>query len=188
MPSSSSPPFAGQAEGPMLLWLLFAVMTAAAVFAVLWPLGQSANVQAGGDIAVYRDQLDEIERDRSAGRIREADAQAARAEVSRRLIAAADAAQFAHSLPVGSALWRRRSTAIGAVVVLPVVALTLYLAIGSPQLPGQPLNARLQAVHQDPSVASLVSKFEAHLERNPDDARGYEVLAPVYLRLGRFED
>jgi len=172
----------------MLLWLLFAVMTAAAVFAVLWPLGRAANVQAGGDIAVYRDQLDEIERDRSAGGIREADAQAARAEVSRRLIAAADAAQFAHSLPVGSALRRRRATAIAAVVVLPVVALTLYLAIGSPQLPGQPLSARLQAVHQDQSVASLVSKVEAHLERNPDDARGYEVLAPVYLRLGRFED
>jgi len=172
----------------MLLWLLFAVMTAAAVFAVLWPLGRAANVQAGNDIAVYRDQLDEIERDRGAGRIGEADAQAARAEVSRRLIAAADAAEFAHSLPVGSALWRRRATAIGAVVVLPVVALTLYLAIGSPQLPGQPLNARLQAIHQDQSIASLVSKVEAHLEHNPDDARGYEVLAPVYLRLGRFED
>jgi cytochrome c-type biogenesis protein CcmH len=172
----------------MLLWLLFAVMTAAAVFAVLWPLGRATNVQGGSDIAVYRDQLDEIERDRGAGRIGEADAQAARAEVSRRLIAAADAAEFAHSLPVGSALWRRRATAIGAVVVLPVVALTLYLAIGSPQLPGQPLNARLQAIHQDQSIASLVSKVETHLEHNPDDARGYEVLAPVYLRLGRFED
>jgi cytochrome c-type biogenesis protein CcmH len=182
------PFLAWQVEGPMLLWLLFAVMTAAAVFAVLWPLGQAANVQAGSDIAVYRDQLDEIERDRSAGRIGEVDAQAARAEVSRRLIAAADAAEFAHSFPIGSALWRRRATALGAVVVLPVVALTLYLAIGSPQLPGQPLNARLQAIHQDQSIASLVSKVEAHLERNPDDARGYEVLAPVYLRLGRFED
>src|SRR5262245_32328340 len=183
-----APFLAWQTEGPMFLWLLFGVMTAAAIFAVLWPLGQSANVQAGSDIAVYRDQLDEIERDRSAGRIGEVDAQAARAEVSRRLIAAADAAEFAHSFPIGSALWRRRATAIGAVVVLPVVALTLYLAIGSPQLPGQPLNARLHAIHQDQSIASLVSKVEAHLERNPDDARGYEVLAPVYLRLGRFED
>src|SRR5262245_23057799 len=120
------PFLAWQTEGPMFLWLLFVVMTAAAVFAVLWPLGQTANVQAGSDIAVYRDQLDEIERDRSAGRIGEADAQAARAEVSRRLIAAADAAEFAHSFPIGSVLWRRRATAIGAVGVLPVVEVALF--------------------------------------------------------------
>src|SRR5262245_9903421 len=92
-----APLFAWLAEGPMLLWLLFAVMTAAAVFAVLWPLGQAANVQAGSDIAVYRDQLDEIERDRSAGRIGEVDAQAARAGVSRRLIGAGGAAAFGPS-------------------------------------------------------------------------------------------
>jgi cytochrome c-type biogenesis protein CcmH len=172
----------------MILWLVFALMTAAAIFAVLWPLGHAANEQAGGDIAVYRDQLDEIERDRSAGLIGEADAEAARAEISRRLIAAADAAEFAHSLPIGSPLWRRRATAIAAVVVLPLVAVALYLVIGSPQLPGQPLDARLRSVHHDASITSLVSKVEAHLERNPDDARGYEVLAPVYLRLGRFAD
>jgi len=178
----------GEAEGSMLLWLVFALMTAAAIFAVLWPLSRAANVQAGGDIAVYRDQLDEIERDRRAGRIGETDAQAARVEISRRLIAAADAAEFTHSLPIGSPLWRRRAAAIAAVVLLPLVAAILYLALGSPQLPGQPLEARLRAVHQDTSIANLVSKVEAHLERNPNDARGYEVLAPVYLRLGRFAD
>jgi cytochrome c-type biogenesis protein CcmH len=172
----------------VILWLVFALMTAAAIFAVLWPLGHAANVQAGSDIAVYRDQLDEIERDRSAGLIAEADAQAARIEISRRLIAAADSAEFAHSLPIGSPLWRRRAAAIAAVVLLPLVAVALYLLIGSPQLPGQPLDARLRAVHQDTSILNLVSKVEAHLERNPDDARGYEVLAPVYLRLGRFAD
>ena len=172
----------------MLLWLIFALMTAAAIFAVLWPLGHTASVQAASDIAVYRDQLDEIERDRIAGLIGEADAQAARTEVSRRLIAAADAAEFAHSLPIGSPLWRRRAAAIAGVVLLPLVAVALYLVIGSPQLPGQPLDSRLRAVHQETSITSLVSKVEAHLERNPDDARGYEVLAPVYLRLGRFAD
>jgi cytochrome c-type biogenesis protein CcmH len=46
----------------------------------------------------------------------------------------------------------------------------------------------LRAVHQDKSIASLVSQVETHLERDVDDARGYEVLAPVYLRLGRFAD
>jgi len=172
----------------MLLWSVFALMTAVAILSVLWPLSRTAEVQAGSDIAVYRDQLEEVDRDRKAGLIGEAEAQAARVEVSRRLITAADQTAFAHSLPIGSSLWRRRAAAVAAVVLLPLVAATLYLANGSPQLPGQPLQARLRAVHQDTSIAALVSQAEAHLERNPDDARGYEVLAPVYLRLGRFAD
>jgi cytochrome c-type biogenesis protein CcmH len=172
----------------MLLWSVFAVMTAVAILSVLWPLSRTANGQAGSDIAVYRDQLDEVDRDRKAGLIGEAEAQAARVEVSRRLIAAADRAEFDHSPSLGSSLWRRRAAAVAAVVVLPLVAAALYLANGSPQLPGQPLEARLRAVHQDTSIAVLISQAEAHLERNPNDARGYEVLAPVYLRVGRFSD
>lgn len=172
----------------MLLWFVLALMTAAAIFAVLWPLGRAADGQAGSDLAVYRDQLDELERDRRAGLIGEAEAQAARVEVSRRLITAADVAEFANSLPIGSPLWRRRTTAIAAVVLLPVIAVALYLTVGSPQLPGQPLEARLRAVHQDASIANMVSQVEMYLESNPNDARGYEVLAPVYSRFGRFAD
>jgi cytochrome c-type biogenesis protein CcmH len=172
----------------MLLWFVFAVMTAVAILSVLWPLSRTANGQAGSDIAVYRDQLEEVDRDREAGLIGEAEAQAARVEVSRRLIAAADRTEFDHSPSVGSSLWRRRAAAVAAVVLLPLIATTLYLANGSPQLPGQPLEARLRAAHQDASIAVLISQAEAHLERNPNDARGYEVLAPVYLRLGRFSD
>src|SRR5262245_57909103 len=107
----------------MTLWFVFALMTAAAIFAVLWPLGRGTNVQAGNDLAVYRDQLDEIARDRAAGLIGEVEAEAAKVEVSRRLIAAADAAEFTHALPVGSPLWARRVVAIGALVLLPGVAI-----------------------------------------------------------------
>ena len=76
----------------MTLWLVFALMTAAAIFAVLWPLSRRTPLRRGSDIAVYRDQLEEVSRDRAAGLIGEAEAEAARVEVSRRLIAAADAA------------------------------------------------------------------------------------------------
>jgi len=71
---------------------------------------------------------------------------------------------------------------------LPIGATTLYLALGSPHMPGEPLAARLQAVHQDRSIENMVAQVETHLERNPNDVRGYEVVAPVYLRLGRFAD
>lgn len=172
----------------MALWLVFALMTAAAIFAVLWPLARGHDVEAGSELAVYRDQLEEIDRDRAAGLIGEAEAEAARVEVSRRLIAAADAAEFSHAIPIGSPLWRRRAAAIAGLVLLPVGAAALYLVLGSPQMPGEPLAVRIRAIHQDSSIASLVSQVEAHLERNPDDARGYDVLAPVYLRLGRLND
>jgi len=172
----------------MILWLVFALMTAAAVFAVLWPLSRSAPERGGSDIAVYRDQLEEIARDRAAGLVGEAEAEAAKVEVSRRLIAAADAAELELPASGGSALWRRRLTAIAALVLVPAGAAALYLMLGSPQLPGEPLEARLRAIHNDHSIASLVAQVEAHLAKNPDDARGYEVLAPVYLQLGRFDD
>jgi cytochrome c-type biogenesis protein CcmH len=171
----------------MSLWLAFALMTAAAIFAVLWPLGRRASAPGGSDIAVYRDQLDEVARDRASGLIGEAEADAAKVEVSRRLIAAADAAEAVNSMD-GSPLWRRRATALTGLLLLPLGAAALYLALGSPQLPGQPLAERMSAVRQDRSIQNLVSQVEAHLERNPNDVRGYEVVAPVYLRLGRFDD
>jgi cytochrome c-type biogenesis protein CcmH len=122
----------------MTLWLVFALMTAAAVFAVLWPLSRRDATSGGSDIAVYRDQLDEIARDRSAGLIGEAEAEAAKVEVSRRLLAAADATEAEKS--VGEApVWRRRSAAIAGLVLLPAGAVPLYL-MGSPQMPGEPLS------------------------------------------------
>ncbi len=171
----------------MTLWLAFALMTAAAIFAVLWPLSRPGTVRSGSDVVVYRDQLDEIARDREAGLIGEAEAQAARIEVSRRLIAAGDAQAAAAPADPRGALSRRRIAAIAALLFVPFVAGTIYLLHGSPQLPGEPLMARLRTGH-DSSIAGLVATVERHLERNPNDARGWEVLAPVYLRLGRLDD
>jgi cytochrome c-type biogenesis protein CcmH len=173
----------------MTLWFLFALMTAAAMFAVLWPLGRKREGRGGSDVAVYRDQIDEIARDRAAGLIGEAEAEAARVEVSRRLIAAADAAQVQPGpAPSAGATFRRRVAAVGALVALPAIGAVLYLSLGSPQLPGQPITSRAAAPLQDRSLDTLVAQVEAHLEQNPEDGRGWEVIAPVYLRYGRFEE
>jgi cytochrome c-type biogenesis protein CcmH len=171
----------------MMLWFLFALMTAAAIFAVLWPLGRAGRIaHAGSDLAVYRDQIDEIARDRAAGLIGEPEAEAARIEVSRRLIAAADA--DATMTPRAGAPFRRRAAAAGTLIALPALAAGLYLALGSPQLPGQPLASRAATPIQNRSLDALVAQVEQHLEKNPEDGRGWEVVAPVYMRLGRFDD
>jgi cytochrome c-type biogenesis protein CcmH len=169
----------------MTLWFILAMMTAAATFAVLWPLGRRKPGPDGSDVEVYRDQLEEIGRDRAAGLIGEGEADAARIEVSRRLLAAADAAP--PTAKDGSP-WPRRATALAALVLLPLGAAGLYALLGSPGLPGQPQAARRDAPHEQRSVAELVGRVEAHLEGSPQDGRGWEVIGPVYMRLGRYDD
>lgn len=172
----------------MLLWTAFVLMTGAAVLAVLWPLqarlASSADDNAA-DLAVYRDQLAEVERDRISGRIGDGEAEAARTEVARRMMAAADRAGRPH---VGTQALRRRVVAVIAVVGLPVLAGAVYLHLGSPGLEGQPLSARLSAPPEQADLAVLLRRVEAHLEANPDDARGHEVVAPIYYRIGRLDD
>jgi cytochrome c-type biogenesis protein CcmH len=174
----------------MTLWIIFAVMTAAAVFAVLWPLGQKPAVAAGGsDRLVYQDQLAEIDRDRAAGLIGDAEAESARVEISRRLLAAADSETPASaSASAPQAVWRRRAAAIAAIVIVPAVALGFYFKLGSPDVPGQSAFARAIDSHGDKSIANLVSQVEAHLAHNPDDGQGWQVIAPVYLHMGRFDE
>jgi cytochrome c-type biogenesis protein CcmH len=178
----------------MTLWFVLALMTLAAVFAVLWPLSRRDRQdsdgagRSGSDLAVYRDQLAEIDRDVAAGLIGTAEAEAARIEVSRRLIAAADRQDGEAAAPQRGAVFRRRAVALLALILLPLGALALYLSLGSPRLPGLPLAARVQEAPATRSLESMVAQVEAHLERNPDDGRGWEVLAPVYMRAGRFEE
>jgi len=172
----------------MTLWFGVALMTAAAVWAVLWPLARrGGDLRGGSDVAVYRDQLAEIERDRASGLIAENEAAGAQVEVSRRLIAAADAQAPAPADAV-SATWRRRAVAVAALILLPLGAAALYVALGSPSLPDQPLAARLAGARGNPSIDTLITQVEDHLTRHPEDGRGWEVIAPVYLRLGRFEE
>ena len=170
-----------------MLWLIFILMTAAAIFAVLWPLSRrNAQSFSGTGIAVYRDQLEEIERDRASGLIGAAEAEAARVEVSRRLLSVADAEKSETVTP--APLWRRRAVALVALVALPLGAIALYLLLGSPQLASEFVAARPDAPLEQRSIESLVAQVESHLERNPNDGRGWEVLAPVYLQAGRFDD
>jgi len=175
----------------MTLWFFLMLMTAAAVFAVIWPLAsRSRDAPSGSDVVVYRDQLEEVDRDLAAGLIGKTEAQAARVEISRRLLAAADNPQTVPgAVNSATALWHRRAVAIVALVLLPLGSASLYLRLGSPELTSEPVAARSDAgPDQQASLASLIAKVEAHLERNPQDGRGWEVLAPVYMRIGRYGD
>jgi cytochrome c-type biogenesis protein CcmH len=169
----------------MTLWFVFALMTAAAIFAVLLPLGlRGRNLSQGEETSVYKDQLAEIDRDLAAGLIVASEAEAARTEIGRRLLAAADPAA---SAPLQSNQTLRRVAAVAGLIGLPAVALLVYLPLGSPRLPDFPLAERSRAPDAQP-LDGLVAQVEQHLEKNPTDGRGWSVLAPVLLRIGRYDE
>jgi len=174
----------------MILWPILTLMTLGAVIAVWWPLARrQGSVRSGSDIAVYRDQLDEIDRDQAASRIGNVEAEAARVEVSRRLIAAAETAKARSVAPAaGPAGWYRRATLAAAIVLLPVGAGAVYLSLGSPGLVSVSMNAATDGQPLPAGIEHTVAEVETYMESNPRNGRGWELLAPVYLRLGRFDD
>ncbi|MEK9282089.1 MULTISPECIES: c-type cytochrome biogenesis protein CcmI [unclassified Bradyrhizobium] len=170
----------------MTLWFVFALMTVAAIFAVLWPLGRGGRARSeGSEVAVYKDQLAEIERDLAVGLIAAPEAEAARVEIGRRLLAAAGSGPAAALM---SSLKWRRAAAVLALVGLPLIAIGVYIPLGSPALRDFPLAQRDRAPGMAQSLENLVVQVEQHLEKNPTDGRGWNVLAPVLERLGRYDD
>lgn len=166
-----------------MMWVVFAALTALAMALVLYPLlsPRRGGAPTGpGEAAFYRDQLAEIDRDAARGLLSQADAESARVEAARRLLRAEPEAG-----PAAPAAPRAARLAAAAVFLLvPLAAGGLYLRLGQPSMPDQPLAAR---VNDDTNVEAIVAKVEKHLREKPEDGRGYEVLAPVYMRLGRFE-
>jgi cytochrome c-type biogenesis protein CcmH len=170
----------------MLFWVIAALLTLGASLAVLLPLAGRTTARAADgahDLEVYRDQLKELDRDAARGLIQPAEAGEARAEIARRILKADKAAAAGTTVSPG-----RGARAIGAIAVLavPLVSWGIYVAIGSPDLPSQPLAARLEKNPADSTVDELVARAESHLAANPDDGRGWDVLAPIYVRLGRY--
>ncbi|TGQ66807.1 c-type cytochrome biogenesis protein CcmI [Mesorhizobium sp. M00.F.Ca.ET.186.01.1.1] len=174
----------------MLFWVIAAILTLGASLAVLLPLAggaRGASSSSDHDLEVYRDQLSELDRDAARGLIQPAEADEARAEIARRILrlGAADPAGKASPKKASVAT---RLVATVAVLAVPLVSWGLYIKIGSPDLPSQPLSERLAKSPADSSVDELVARAEAHLAANPADGRGWDVLAPVYLRMQRFSD
>ncbi|MER8426217.1 c-type cytochrome biogenesis protein CcmI [Mesorhizobium sp. M1403] len=173
----------------MLFWVIAAILTLGASLAVLLPLaGGSKNASAAGnhDLEVYRDQLAELDRDMARGLIQPMEAEEARTEIARRILRLSNAGQADATATQPSRSTRLVATA--AVLVVPLVSWGLYGQLGSPDLPSQPLSERLAKNPADSSVDELIARAEAHLAANPSDGRGWDVLAPIYLRMQRYAD
>jgi cytochrome c-type biogenesis protein CcmH len=170
----------------MVFWIVLGLLTVIASLAIILPLSGSRREVAGArehDIEVYRDQLAEIERDAGRGLIGKEEAAQARAEIGRRILKLDTNDQNGGHVPRDNALVR--GLAMAAVVAVPVMSWGLYSAIGSPDMAGQPLAERLAKDPASSTIDELVARAEAHLRANPEDGRGWDVVAPIYLRLDR---
>jgi cytochrome c-type biogenesis protein CcmH len=177
----------------MLLWIAFALLTAAVLASMLAPLSRpapadEASAAEAGAGAVYRDQLAEIEAERAAGLIGAAEAEAAKIEVSRRLLASAARTEAATDAPAAPARAGHRHVALATAAAVPLLTLALYLAHGSPGMPSGSLSALSESERELGKVLRLVGKVEERLSEEPDDGKGWAVIAPIYLKLGRYAD
>jgi cytochrome c-type biogenesis protein CcmH len=172
----------------MIFWTIAAFITISCVLAALLPLVRPPAEGTGGhnyDIEVYKDQLTEIERDAAQGSISAGDAQTARNEVSRRIIKLGSSNGIKVSHQRGGRV--RQVSAIVIAAIVPILSWGGYTWLGTPELPDLPMSARALPKADENSIGSLLAKAEDHLKNNPQDGRGWEVLAPIYSRMGRYD-
>ncbi|HTT78952.1 MAG TPA: c-type cytochrome biogenesis protein CcmI [Stellaceae bacterium] len=168
-------------------------MTSVAVAALLLPLLLGRGQPFARDaynLAVYRDQLAEVERDINRGVLNPEQAEAARAEIGRRIIALGPVSNevLAHPKPIAAG--------VVAILVMPVAALLIYAALGSPSLPDAPFADRGNANTNVASTAapaghvdmtSALDQLRRHLKAEPDDLTGWVLLARTEMGLGNYE-
>ncbi len=187
------------------LWIGIAVVTLAAVAWLLVPLARQAAAstatRADYDLSIYRDQLAEVERDLDRGVLPAEQADAARTEIKRRMLAATPAEAAPSEAESSDGIGGINRLVMGVIaVVLPAGALGFYLLQGSPDLPGMPFaerateraTAEQASPHQDGTQAQnmeiLVGRLAERLLNNPKDVQGWMLLGRSYMTMGRFAD
>ena len=161
-----------------MVWFVLAGMAACAVVAAFWPLlrpPRNAKADpAANEAAFYKAQLEEIKRDVERGLLPQGEAESARAEAARRLIAAASG-----DLEAPPPTRRTRLAAAALIAVgLPTIAFPLYARLGQPAMRDEPLASRRVAPQTDGRIEAAVAAVEARLIAKPDDGRGWAVIAP----------
>jgi cytochrome c-type biogenesis protein CcmH len=165
-----------------LFWAICAALAAFALALVLRPLlarrGASGVSRREANITIYRDQRRELDADLAAGKLAPAEHEKARAELEARLLEDVDAAAEATPPPRGG---RRAAVLVG--IGLPVAALAVYLAVGSPGALSPQADPGAVTAEQ---IDDMVGRLAARLRESPDDVDGWKMLGRSYAALGRF--
>jgi cytochrome c-type biogenesis protein CcmH len=167
----------------ILFWVVSGVLVAAALFLLLRPLlRQRAAAQVSRrtlNIAVYRDQLRELEADLRAGTLAQADYDRAQRELEARLLEDVD-----HQAGEVPRRHSGRALTVLLAIAVPTLALAVYFLVGSPAAI-DPEAAQAASARQ---VEAMVGRLAARLKDNPDDVEGWKMLGRSYSVLGRFPE
>jgi cytochrome c-type biogenesis protein CcmH len=177
----------------MIIWLVLAIVTFCVLLALLMPLFRSdprSPSRTARELAIYRDQLTDLQREVEAGRISPPEAKSAETEIQRRMLAAAKSLDPAEA---GAAAPRNHARAAALILVstvVPVGALAVYLWIGSPSEISHPFDPARAAAHAQAEarardMAALVDKLAKRLEQEPDNLEGWLILARSYAAMQR---
>jgi cytochrome c-type biogenesis protein CcmH len=165
-----------------LFWLTGAALAAAVLAWLLRPFfGRAAPGPVSrnvANVAVYRDQLRELDADLAAGTLAPEDYERARAELEARLLQ--DVGE-ADRPPVRFA---GRAAAWALAAAVPLVAFLLYLGVGSPGAIDR--SAELEA--SAAQLEAMVERLAARLRESPDDVEGWKLLGRSYGVMGRFAE
>ncbi len=178
----------------VIFWSLALAVTAIAS-AALYYAGAARGVNAGqSDLDSperrhLKAQLAEIEADRAIGRLGDEEAIAARAELAREALKLKSESGSKGGVEAGA----RRAVTLLSIAATAILAGLTYSVLGSPDMPARPLAERTEEIAAEKATEGLsltdaVAKIEAQLAQTPDDIRGWTVIAPAYMQLGRYAD
>lgn len=177
-----------------LFWVIAALLVCVALAFLITPLVRDRTGSDAGasrdsaSLAVFRDQLAELDADLAAGSIDRDQWEVARADLQRGLLE--DASAPAAAAPAAPAT-RSKAAAIVVAVAVPLVAIGIYLVLGNPQgLDPSKVSASAGAPHglTQEQIEGMVARLAQHLQSNPDDADGWIMLGRSYTAMGRFGD
>jgi cytochrome c-type biogenesis protein CcmH len=162
-------------------------MTSAVVLALARSLSERCECFGAhdSDVTFYRGLLAEADDDVRCGLVAPEDAMATRAEIGRRLLASLNSASEGRP-PSRRQRPKRAAAALAIFLVMPLVALTSYLKVGAPSQPDMPIASR--RTNGGFTLAAAIPEIETHLKADPNDGRGFQIVAPIYLRMGRFQE
>ncbi|WP_119964864.1 c-type cytochrome biogenesis protein CcmI [Simplicispira lacusdiani] len=167
---------------------LAAFMTLAAIAWIVLPLLRPAASNGVSsqrlNAAIYRDQLEALDRDLASGAISPADHEATRDELQLRLLDDTAEDPQAATTPAASGFWGSRRMAGLVALLLPTVAAGMYYGLGDPAA----LNPAAARTANEQQVIQMVESLAAKLKANPDNPKGWAMLARSYKVMGRVDE
>lgn len=174
----------------IVFWLAASALIACALLLLLPPLlrrrrESSAVSRKATNVAVYRDQLRELEQDLAAGTLSRDNYEEAKGEIERRLLE--DVRDADEALKEGT-VGRNAAVVLGA--TLPIAAFALYFAVGNFQalLPGGAGASQQEANSiSEEQIVELTGRLAARMEKESDNVEGWIMLGRSYVALGQFD-